>query len=444
MKFRDSKSALVSAYIEGRATADEIRQLEMILRAEPEFRRLFVEHLNVDVALADIASREEAPKEIQRAHRPGYLPARYGRWPAVAACAMAALAIAVWGLSQRTTPSSSLTTRIEVLDISQESEFSIGQIVADRRISIDRGSLSLRLDDGPTLELSAPADVEILDGLHVRVHSGGVTVDVGEDVDGFVLDTTAARFVDLGTRFAVSVDPSAGETDVIVLEGEIEVNEPAGASTASPYASLIAGDALTIAPNNAVRRLAAVSMTSRVTRLDQVEQAGIVTTITDNVADPEYRRFYGLVPGGMREDELAYTTIGRARWHSAEGEEFPAELLGADAIRTFHDDRRSWDLNISIDLAGPAAMYVMVDARNPTPDWLLEDFADTGLQLRTGPWREVGVVEDVTPGSDGGLYVSYRVWKREILAAGTVTLGPPRTRGQPGNRAMYGIAVRAM
>jgi hypothetical protein len=179
-------------------------------------------------------------------------------------------------------------------------------------------------------------------------------------------------------------------------------------------------------------------------RLDRGGGLGVVTGISDDVTDPDYRRFYGLVPGGMMENAPAYTTIGRARWHPAVGEEFPAELLGADAVRTFHDDRRNWDLNIFLDVAGPSSVYVMVDARNPTPDWLRDEFTDTGMQLRTGPWRDVGIVDDLMPDPDGGLYVTYRVWKREVLAAGTVSLGPPRTPGQPGNRAMYGIAVQAM
>ena len=70
-------------------------------------------------------------------------------------------------------------------------------------------------------------------------------------------------------------------------------------------------------------------------------------------------------------------------------------------------------------------------ARNPVADWLRQDFADTGLQVRTGPWREVGIVEGMAPHADGGLYVTYHVWKREVPSAGVVNLGPPRTSGPP-------------
>jgi len=448
MKTRDSRSDLVRAYVEGRATADEVQRLEIILRASPEFRRRFLEHLNVDGALAEFANRAEGAAELLTTPRPTTpdparpLP-RNTHWLAIAASVTAAVGIAVWGLYQRTELPSSAGTRLEIVASYGGNDYSSGQVLSDTRLSIGQGWLSLQLDTGPILELSAPADIEILNGMHVRVHRGDVTIDVGDQTDGFIIDTATARVLDLGTRFAVSVDPN-GATDVVVLDGEIEVSEPPGTLPTSRYASLLAGEALTISASNAVQRLTAVTMTPRVARLGRGGSLGVVTGISDDATSPGYRRFYGLVPGGMRENAPAYTTIGRARWRPAVGADFPAELLGADAVRTFHDDRRSWDLNIILDVAGPSSVYVIVDARNPTPDWLRDEFSDTGMQLRTGPWRDVGIVDDVAPHTDGGLYVTYRVWKREVLAAGAVTLGPPRTPGQPGNRAMYGIAVQAM
>ena len=450
MKHRDPRSDLIGSYIDGRASADDIRRLEGYLRTDADFRRLFLEHLNVDGALGEFASlavdAAEVPARVQprRLHRrsnaAGLLP-RAARL-AVAACAAAGVAVLV--LILRPLPISPDTvTRIEVLDSSQGGDYSPGQLLGESRVSIDQGRMTLQLDDGATLELSAPADVEVINGMHVRVHGGDVTVDVGDQATGFIVDTTAARVVDVGTRFAVSVGET-GETDVVVLEGEIEVREPLGSIRASAYENLMAGDALTVAASNISRRLTAVTMEPRVTRLGRAEQPGVVTGVSDNVTDPNYRRYYGLVPGGMRNDALAYTTIGRARWRPLAGQEFPAELVGADTVRTFHDDRDRRDLEITLEVAQPCTVYVMIDARNPVADWLRQDYSDTGLQVRTGPWREVGIVEGMAPHADGGLYVTYHVWKRDVPSAGVVNLGSPRTFGQPGNRAMYGIAVKPL
>ena len=450
MKHRDPRSDLIGSYIDGRASADDIRRLEGYLRTDADFRRLFLEHLNVDGALGEFASlavdAAEVPARVQprrlqrRSTAAGLLP-RAARL-AVAACAAAGVAVLV--LILRPLPISPDTvTRIEVLDSSQGGDYSPGQLLGESRVSIDQGRMTLQLDDGATLQLSAPADVEVINGMHVRVHGGDVTVDVGDQATGFIVDTTAARVVDVGTRFAVSVGET-GETDVVVLEGEIEVREPLGSIRASAYENLMAGDALTVAASNISRRLTAVTMEPRVTRLGRAEQPGVVTGVSDNVTDPNYRRYYGLVPGGMRNDALAYTTIGRARWRPLAGQEFPAELVGADTVRTFHDDRDRRDLEITLEVAQPCTVYVMIDARNPVADWLRQDYSDTGLQVRTGPWREVGIVEGMAPHADGGLYVTYHVWKRDVPSAGVVNLGSPRTFGQPGNRAMYGIAVKPL
>ena len=397
----------------------------------------------VDGALGEFASLADDAAEVPVRIRTAHLLPRIAPRLAVAAC-VAAAGIATWVILPRPVSLSPDTvTRIEVVDATRGSDYSPGQLLGEPRVSIEQGRMTLQLDGGPTLDLSAPADIEVVNGMHVHLHGGDVTVDVGDQVTGFIVDTTAARVVDLGTRFAVSVG-GTGETDVVVLEGEIEVREPLGSARVSPYENLMAGEALTVAASNIARRLTAVTMEPRVTRLNRSGQLGVVTGVSDNVTDPDYRRFYGLVPGGMRNDALAYTTIGRARWRPIAGQEFPAELLGADTVRTFHDDRDSWDLEISLQIARPSTVYVMFDARNPVADWLRQDFTDTGLQVRTGPWREVGIVEGMAPHADGGLYVTYRVWKRDVLSACVVNLGPPRTFGQPGNRAMYGIAVNPL
>ena len=443
MKHRDPRFDLIGAYIDERASADDIQRLEGVLRTDADFRRLFLEHLNVDGALGEFASRADDATEVPVRIRPARLLPRIARRFAVAAC-VAAAGMAVWGLLQRPASLSPGTvTRIEVIDSTRDSGYSSGQLLSEPHVSIDQGRITLQLDGGPTLDLSAPAEVEILNGMHVRVQGGDVTVNAGDRGAGFIIDTILARVVDLGTRFAVSVG-QAGETDVVVLEGEIEVYEPPGSARASPYENLMAGDALTVTAPNIARRLTAVTMEPRVTRLDRAGRLGVVTGVSDSVTDPDYRRFYGLVPGGMRDDAMAYTTIGRARWRPVAGQEFPAELLGADTVRTFHDDRDSRDLEIVLEVARPCTVYVMFDARNPVADWLHRDFADTGLQVRTGPWRDVGIVEGMAPHADGGLYVTYHVWKRDVRSAGIVNLGPPRTPGQPGNRAMYGIAVQSL
>ena len=87
---------------------------------------------------------------------------------------------------------------------------------------------------------------------------GAVTVRAAEEAAGFVLRTPASDVVDLGTEFAVTVGP-AGQTEVHVLEGEVELPALPDPAAGSPAGRVLAADhAVRVTPGGGGGRAASV------------------------------------------------------------------------------------------------------------------------------------------------------------------------------------------
>ena len=132
------------------------------------------------------------------------------------------------------------------------------------------------------------------------------------------------------------------------------------------------------------------------------------------------------------------------------GQVFPQELKGADLIGTFQSFAKrkrgeSSKNDIRLELSRPCAVYVLFDTRATPPAWLQRDFRDTGLRLRSGPWGKFArEVKDLKPDAEGELNLTHSVWRRDVLSAAAVTLGPPGIPGKGYPYAMYGVAVKAL
>ena len=237
----------------------------------------------------------------------------------------------------------------------------------------------------------------------------------------------------------------AGDTDVVVFEGKVDVFDPARQSPGQPpLASLTEGDAVRMNTARIPARIDSVPVRADSRAVAPQNGPRIVTAVTDNLIEQGFHRYYGVAGGAMQDNARSYTTMTRARWHAAAGAAFPEELRGADVVATFHDDRHDRDLHIRLQVSAPCTVYVLLDVRGPVPDWVQAGWHDTGIHLRSGPWNPVAIVRDIAPDSNGSLYVTCAVWRKDVPSAGIVELGPPYARRQPANRAMYGIAVQSL
>jgi len=119
----------------------------------------------------------------------------------------------------------------------------------------------------------------------------------------------------------------------------------------------------------------------------------------------------------------------------------PKELQRADYVRTFSDYRYMSDLELYVELARPAMLYVFYDNRSPTPAWLSENFKNTGLKvgLDEGPWGEGMSEQAVADGPGESVDNVFSVWQRRCERVGTYKLGAMSKTSEA--RAMYGVAA---
>lgn len=91
---------------------------------------------------------------------------------------------------------------------------------------LESGLAEIRFESGARLLMAGPATLQLDSDNSVRLEVGKMSATVDEKSQGFAVDTSAGRVVDLGTRFGVSAE-EAGRVQVFVDQGQVEVT-PAG------------------------------------------------------------------------------------------------------------------------------------------------------------------------------------------------------------------------
>ena len=114
------------------------------------------------------------------------------------------------------------TLAYESLALWSDRERLVGDAIAPGVLRLEVGIVRLDFSNGAAVTLQGPAEFEIINTVHTRLHSGILTASIPKSAIGFEVETPAIDVVDLGTAFGVSVG-SDGETDVCVFEGEVEV-----------------------------------------------------------------------------------------------------------------------------------------------------------------------------------------------------------------------------
>ena len=447
MNWRDSRLDLIERYVNNRATADDLVQLERALRADPELRAIFLEYANVDSALE--ACCAAAPVRLpDRRIVPlrAWWSAGLSFWrPLAAAAAIALVAGGVFWLRPGQPPlRAAVPVAVEILKSDGAPLHAAGDRLTLSTLRVESGSLEFRLESGARVQALAPAELDFLSPMELRLRQGKVTADVGRNAQGFVIETANARVVDLGTRFGVAVGQS-GKTDVAVFGGRVQVFNPNDSKRATPViASLTKGEGVRFDSRSRPSRLPAVSLAPDGLAWSASGRQSIVTDLTYNVQKADFRHYCGIIPGGMAEGAPAYTDRPRISWMAGKGQVFPPDLVGADLICPFHTDRHELYRKMTLHLAQPATVYVLHDGRKAPLSWLKKDFTNTGWRLRSGPWTKAPVVRDLTADGRGEYYIEYTVWRKEVRKAGHIELGPPFVMGRDGVKAMMGIAVKPL
>lgn len=121
--------------------------------------------------------------------------------------------------------------------------YAMGESVTPGRLVVSRGLMRLDFSNGARVTIEGPAQIEVVNEKRVVLLRGVVTATIPESAIGFVVDTSAAHVVDLGTSFGVSVSEE-GFTDVCVFDGEVEVSSPTAHRTDTAALLLKQGQAV--------------------------------------------------------------------------------------------------------------------------------------------------------------------------------------------------------
>jgi hypothetical protein len=87
------------------------------------------------------------------------------------------------------------------------------------------GSAHLRLNNGVDLTIQGPVSFTLHNVSRVALKQGAMRALVPEGARGFTIESSEARFEDLGTEFGVEVD-AQGRSAVSVFDGEVRVKTP--------------------------------------------------------------------------------------------------------------------------------------------------------------------------------------------------------------------------
>lgn len=97
-----------------------------------------------------------------------------------------------------------------------------GELLGGGRLRLRSGRVTLSMLTGVALVVEGPADFELLASDRVYCRRGRFRARVPKGAEGFVVASAASAVVDLGTEFALNLEPD-GKARVMVFEGLAEV-----------------------------------------------------------------------------------------------------------------------------------------------------------------------------------------------------------------------------
>ena len=212
---------VIQCYLDDRATSDEAVTLERALKDDAELRALYLDYVNLDVALEAMAAVAEAgPVKIVAApimSRMAHLP-----WRPILAAAAACIVLGsalLWSFGRK--PYATVAG-----NVGNQTLTGVEGLRGELH-ELKTGILELTTARGARVVIEAPAAFQFESAQKLRLLRGRVAAEVPPAARGFTVITPTGKAVDLGTKFGVDV-PLHGEAEVHVFQGEVIAQSSGG------------------------------------------------------------------------------------------------------------------------------------------------------------------------------------------------------------------------
>ena len=238
MNESDPRHDWMRQYAEGAASAETTAKLEQALREDASFRKLFIEYLNVDLALSTTAAFAEPVAEVKVVRFSKTSRKASWAWAAAAVVALLVTFSSFWFNQHRLNGGKDTGAGVIdpylaiVVDQTPTARWSgtnaprgLGHALGRDRCRLESGEARLQLDNGVELLLRAPAELQLRSVDHAILYRGQASVRVPKEAIGFRLDAPGLNVVDLGTEFSLAVD-DRGQPQVHVFQGKVRAALP--------------------------------------------------------------------------------------------------------------------------------------------------------------------------------------------------------------------------
>jgi hypothetical protein len=323
-----------------------------------------------------------------------------------------------------------------------------GSIVAGR-LEMKSGVLTLKFRSGATMTANGDCSMRIVSDMLVLLDRGKATAHVPQWAKGFTIKTKDVEVVDLGTQFGVMAREQ-GATDVVVFEGQVDYKPTVGPE-ASSEKRLTQGQGVRVNDQGGVDRIVELrrdgaqgQWTTDEMDFGQPDWTDTpFKSIRDNIPSVDIPTYYQITPRGLEDDARAYVDAPH-EWNGLTSDGLPEFLLDADYVMTRNDYRYINEFEMTVELAHPAMVYVFFDRRVPPPQWLTDQFENTGVDigLDEGPWNPGDTKHTLGVGGGESIDNVFTVWSKRCEKPETLKFGSMGKK--PGARAMYGIAAKSL
>ncbi len=227
---------LIQDVLDGEPIGEELEALQHELRANPEARAIYRDHIRINAALTPSSESVQQPvaeiipmdRLIERQRRKALKITAIGTAAAIVALAFVLKLVVLPNAPVarfKISPKTDFTLTHAVPDGEAAPE---GRVVeVGSRLTVERGAVELSFASGVKGIIRGPADFTLREEDLVELRSGTVWFDVPRAAVGFRVDTPDFLLTDLGTEFGVVSRPDVMD-EVHVFSGEVEVRHHRG------------------------------------------------------------------------------------------------------------------------------------------------------------------------------------------------------------------------